>query len=307
MGMRKKRSNRHKMSKPKSGDLKVETIPRSVLTDILFGKSTAIGKETTSSATKIKSSEPPQKADEPSSVTCVNTQDKSDQHVYDDNILTSVDTMKKWFNEHDVVSKMTNEEKQVVLIICFEQLMEDAGVARHVTMAGGKFEEILCAFQRKGVVSKAKTGPDLFVVDKDGKMASNELKTSNVKLGEKTNFHFTPPIREKGESMESYKKRFFEAFESKGKITCRHKHSSLSHTDYQFDYEFIANLVWYKAGKDGKEVNIGAVSCKKCKGVHRLDYYTYLNKLWTATTDKTAFDWSLVNVTKSQSICVVYQ
>jgi len=220
------------------------------------------------------------------------------QHAYDKKILDSIGMMKTHFNKDGVVSKMTNEEKQVVLIICFEQLLEDAGIPRHVSMAGGKFEEILCAFQRKGKVSSAKTGPDLFVTNEAGETESNELKTSNVKLGEKTNFSFTPPIREKGESLESYKARFFKAFESKGNITCRHKYSSVSHRDYNFDQAFIANLAWHKGGKDGKEVNIGAVSCKKCKGVHRLDYYRHLNDVWSKLIDGSVFDWKLVDETK---------
>lgn len=196
------------------------------------------------------------------------------------------------FTAHNEMNPDTDEQTKKLCVIKFAEFTLGKLGVDSKRFFSGALAEVVTAAQTGLVLNPILQGPD--ATDKEGKLV--ELKNSQAKLGEKANFNFTLPD-EDPKLNTTERKEYYKAFEASMKkkgenIIMTHSYSVGKSTNtYRLSMDFFC---FYVESKDSRnfgsrsphdrkkctKVNIGAVSCKKCTRVHRLDALMEMEKEW---------------------------
>lgn len=236
--------------------------------------------------------------------------------TYPKDILAGVELLDKAFDSIDIKSEDSDLEKQVMLILFLEKAFEKTKLSRVVFKSGGKFDEILAAFQLGLKLNDKMTGPDLIPqahAQAQTQAHAVEIKTSNVSMDTKTNFNFTAPVRARGVTTNAlHKEQVLKHYRALGDVRLAHKPSSTEETHYLLSAEFVGHMVWtlMPKNKTPHKVNIGGMACPNCKHVHRVMYYMKLDKEFSSlllAEEKAAFNFERLRVSiPSASGCAAY-
>lgn len=199
-------------------------------------------------------------------------------------------------------------EKRVSLVLFLEKAFVACNTEEPIIGGGGKFGEIIAAYQRGCIMNTKMTGVDM-VHAKTGE--PQEQKTSTTAAGKKANFNFTIPARATPSTTDTeYKKAVISTFLAKGDVFFTHNKPKSQEThNYRLSKEFLAELMWHKCNTNKTlRVNLGAMPCKECKLIHRMVHFMQLDQEWKKLKDKSTFDWSRTDEEiPSSTFCKKYQ
>ena len=223
--------------------------------------------------------------------TLAKVENRFQEFEYNDKINYAVATLQA---AYEILTKNMNDdaEKRVILVLFLERAFLSCNTEEAIIGGGGKFGEILAAYQRGCIMNTKMTGVDMVHSDTG---EPQEQKTSTTAAGKKANFNFTIPARASPNTTDNqYKKAVIANFTAKGDVYFTHRKPKSQEThNYYLSKEFVAELMWHKYETNKTlRVNLGADPCKHCKLVHRMVHYMKLDEEWSKLSDKSTFDWS---------------